>query len=64
VASARDILREGAAVGTLGTVNEELISRDELTATLFAISDIREDVRGIRRLLEEEGDGEAPEEDA
>jgi len=45
-------------------VDEELISRDELTATLFAINDIREDVRGIRRLLEEEGDGETPEDDA
>jgi hypothetical protein len=45
-------------------VEENLISRDELTATLFAINDIREEVRRIRRLLEEEGDGEAPEDDA
>jgi hypothetical protein len=45
-------------------VDEDLISRDELTATLFAINDIREEVRRIRRLLEEEGDGEAPEDDA
>jgi hypothetical protein len=43
-------------------VNDELLSREELTATLFAIADIREDVRAIRRLLEEE-DGEAPEDD-
>ena len=46
------------------SVEEGLISRDELTATLFAINDIREEVRWIRRLLEEEGDGEAPEDDA
>jgi DNA-binding winged helix-turn-helix (wHTH) protein len=45
-------------------VEDELISRDELTATLFAINDIRNEVLEIRRLLEEEGDGEAPEDDA
>jgi hypothetical protein len=45
-------------------VDDELISRDELTATLFAINDIRDEVLKIRRLLEEEGDGEAPEDDA
>jgi hypothetical protein len=45
-------------------VDDELISRDELTATLFVINDIREEVRRIRRLLQEEGDGEAPEDDA
>jgi hypothetical protein len=45
-------------------VDEQLISRDELTATLLAIYDIREEARLIRRLLEEEGDGEAPQDDA
>jgi hypothetical protein len=46
-------------------VDDELISRDELTATLFAINDIRNEVHKIRTLLdEEEGDGEAPEDDA
>jgi hypothetical protein len=45
-------------------VDDELISRDELTATLFAINDIRNEVLKIRRLLEEESDGEAPEDDA
>jgi hypothetical protein len=45
-------------------VDDELISRDELTATLLAIHDTREEARRIRRLLEEEGDGEAPEDDA
>jgi hypothetical protein len=45
-------------------VDSELISREELTATLFAINDIREEVQQIRRLLEEEGNGEAPEDDA
>jgi hypothetical protein len=39
-------------------VDDELISRDELTATLFAINDIYIEVRKIRRLLEEEADGE------
>jgi hypothetical protein len=43
-------------------VEEDLISRDELTATLFAIQDIRLDDRRIRDLLEDE-DGEAGEDD-
>jgi hypothetical protein len=43
---------------------EPLISRDELTATLFAINDIREDVREIRIWLREEGDGEESEDDS
>jgi hypothetical protein len=42
-------------------VEEELISREELTATLFAISDIRADVRKIRRAVDEEDNGEAEE---
>jgi hypothetical protein len=37
---------------------EPLISRDELAATLFSIADIREDVRVIRGLMEEEVNGE------
>jgi hypothetical protein len=45
-------------------VDEQLISRDELTATLFAVQDIRADVRRIRDLLEDEEDGEAREDDA
>jgi hypothetical protein len=45
-------------------MDDELISRDELTATLFAINDIHIEVHKIRKLLEEEGDGEAPEDDA
>jgi hypothetical protein len=32
--------------------HEPLLSRPELEATLFAIADIREDVRRIRRLME------------
>ena len=40
-----------------------MISREEPTATLFAINDVRDDVREIRRLLEED-DGEAAEDDA
>ena len=57
-------MRSPIGLGTTVSVEEGLISRDELTATLFAINDIREEVRWIRRLLEEEGDGEAPEDDA
>ena len=45
-------------------MDPDVISRDELTATLFAINDIREDVHEIRRLLEDEDDGEAREDDA
>jgi hypothetical protein len=40
---------------------EPLISRDELTAMLFAVQDIREDVRDIRDWLVEDN-GEASEE--
>ena len=45
-------------------MDEDLISRGELTATLFAIQDIRYDVHDILNWLEDEGDDEAPEEDA
>jgi hypothetical protein len=45
-------------------VDKELISREELTATLFAIADIREDVRKIRRAVDEEDDGEAEEDES
>ena len=44
-------------------MDDELISREELTATLFSIADIREDVRMIRKALEED-DGEAQEDDS
>jgi len=57
-------LRSSAGFGTLEPVDDALISREELTATLFAIHDIRKEVGRIRRLLEEEADGEAPEDDA
>jgi len=40
-----------------------LISREELTATLFSVADIRDDVGAIRRLLEE-ADAEAAEDDS
>lgn len=43
---------------------EPLISREELTATLFAIADIRQDVREIRDWLKEEGDGETSEDES
>jgi hypothetical protein len=42
---------------------EPLIAREELTATLFSIADIREDVRMIRLSLEED-DGEAAEDES
>jgi hypothetical protein len=45
-------------------VDDELISRTELTAMLFSIADLRADVRAIRKLLEEDGDGEAEEDDS
>ncbi len=44
-------------------MDDELLSREELTATLFAIGDIRDDVDAIKRLLEE-NDGEAPEDES
>jgi hypothetical protein len=45
--------------------DEVLISRQELTAMLFAIADIRKDVGVIRDWRKEEGnDGEGPEEDS
>jgi len=42
---------------------EPLIDREELTATLFAIADINGNVSEILKLLQEESDGEEPEED-
>jgi hypothetical protein len=39
----------------------DLISREELTQYLFTIQDIKSDLRAIRRLLQEDDDGEAPE---
>jgi hypothetical protein len=44
--------------------DDSLVSREELTATLFAIADIRQDVGEIRDWLKEEGDGEGPEDDS
>ena len=43
-----------------------LISRDELTAMLFAIADVNANVRAIREVMEEEvgGEEEPPEDDA
>ena len=46
------------------TVDDELISRDELTATLFAIQDIRQDISDIRNWLVEDDDGETSEANA
>ncbi len=43
---------------------EALVSREELTAMLFAIADSRQDVREIRNWLKEEGDGQEPEDDS
>ena len=57
-------MRGLAVVGTVTRVDDDLISRDELTATLCAINDIRNEELKIRRVLEEEGDGDAPEDDA
>jgi len=45
-------------------VDESLITREELSQTLFAILDISEDVGRIRVILEEGNDGEVPEADA
>jgi hypothetical protein len=46
-------------------VDEELlISRSELTAYLFTVADIRQDVARIREILAEEDDGGGTEEDA
>ncbi len=44
--------------------DDSLVSREELTATLFAIADIRQDVREIRDWLKEEEDGQRPEDDS
>ena len=47
----------------VGVEQEPLIHREELTATLFAISDLNKNVRKILRILEEEDNGEEPEDD-
>ena len=57
-------MRLPALAGTLLHMDEDLISRGELTATLFAIQDIRIDVHEIRNSLEDEEDGEASEDHA
>ena len=44
-------------------MDDDLISRGELTATLFAIQDIQKDVQAIRNWLEDEDDGEASQDD-
>jgi hypothetical protein len=44
--------------------DEPLITREELSQTLFAILDIGEDVARIKDILEEGTDGEVPEDDA
>jgi hypothetical protein len=43
---------------------EPLIDREEVTATLFAIADINGNVREILKILQEDSNGEAPEDDA
>lgn len=58
------LLAEPAAVGQhLVVVPEPLIYREELTATLFAISDLNENVREILAILRDEDDGEETEAD-
>jgi hypothetical protein len=44
--------------------DEPILSREELTATLFAIADIRQDVREIRGWLKEEDNGQGPEDES
>lgn len=57
-------LAERAEPGQHSFMAEEpLIHREELTATLFAIPDIRESVDEILQTLKEEDDGEEPEAD-
>jgi hypothetical protein len=41
----------------------ELLSREELTEYLFTVQDMKRDLRRIRRLLEDEEDGETSEDD-
>ena len=45
---------------------ESLVYREEVTAMLFAIADMNDNIRSIRELLEEEhgGEEELPEADA
>jgi hypothetical protein len=61
-----DVLsRARCFVSVCAMAEEPLISREELTAMLFGIADIRRDVREIRIWLKNgEDDGEAPEDDA
>ena len=43
---------------------EPLIHREELTAALFAILDIKDNVATILEILREDANGETPEDDA
>jgi hypothetical protein len=59
-------LRAHDRVGTVLELEADgLISRDELTAMLFAIADVNANVRAIRKLMEEElgGEEDLPEDD-
>ena len=56
------VVPHGTIVGMDG---DELISRSEVTAMLFAFADINGNVRRIVQLLEDEdGEEEVPEDDA
>jgi hypothetical protein len=56
-------LRSAYAVRHHGGVDDELISREELTAYLFNVADMHDDLARIRGLPEGEN-GEGPEEDS
>lgn len=61
------LLPTRARLSTLVRMDEEqLVSRREVEATLFAIADINVNLEAIRNLLEEELDGEEglPEDDS
>ena len=46
------------AVGSMKSVEEGLIDREEAVATMFAIADLNANVERILRLLEGDADGE------
>ena len=55
-------MRANLVARTIRQMDDPLVTREELSQTLLAILDIRENVARIRAVIEEDENGEDPEE--
>jgi len=55
-------VRANVVARTIRQMDDPLVTREELSQTLLAILDIRENVARIRAVIEEDENGEDPEE--